>query len=111
MNNDYYDPAWGDKLATELKNRNNPNIIGHTIGKVVSLNPIKISILDNQAFFSGDKLRAGDRLKGYTETVNITINGTTQTATIEHFGLQLNDNVICQFTQDNQILIVLDKIS
>nr|WP_279230660.1 DUF2577 domain-containing protein [Clostridium autoethanogenum] len=92
--------------------RNNPNKIGYVIGTVVQINPIKVSVLDGHAFFSGDKLTIGDRLKGYTEVVTMSINdGENVTATITHSGLQINDKVICQFTDDNQNLIVIDKVS
>lgn len=98
------------KLAKEIKNRNNEKQIGHVVGTVVSINPLKVSVLGGQAFFSGNLLIVGNKLLEYTETVNITIDGVTKQATIEHDGLQLNDSVLCQFTQDNQKLIVLDKV-
>ena len=107
-----YDPRAVTKLGQEFKNRDNPKQIGHVIGTVVKVNPITVSVLDGQALFTdGDNLMIGDNTKGYTETVNITIDGQTHTAIITHNGLNLNDKVICQITNNNQRLLVLNKTS
>lgn len=106
-----YDPRWDVKMAVEFKNRNNPKMIGHVIGTVVEVSPLKVSVLDGGAFFSGENLTIGDKLKGYEEPATITIGDNTYTAIIHHNGLQINNKLICQFTQNNQQLIVIDKVS
>lgn len=114
-----YDPRWPNKLAAELNNRTNPKMIGHVIGIVEEITPtIKVSVLDKQAFFSEDsetqKLIIGNALKEYKLPVTISVTtdrGTyTGTGTAVHEGLKVGDELICEFTQNNQELIVIDKV-
>ncbi|MBV4417668.1 DUF2577 domain-containing protein [Clostridium tyrobutyricum] len=103
---------WAQEFAKKFKERDNPKQIGHVIGNVVKVNPITVSVLDGKGLFTdGDNLIIGDNAKGYKETVNITIDGTTKQAIINHDGLIINDKVICQFTNNNQKLVVLNRVS
>ncbi len=113
-----YDARWAEKGAKEIKNRNNPQLLGHKIATVVQINPIKVSVLDGQAFFSEDnerqKLIIGNALKEYKLPVTVSITtdrGTyTGTGTAIHEGIKVGDKLICEFTQSNQELIVIDKV-
>lgn len=113
-----YDPRWAERGSMEFKNRNNPQILGHKIATVVEINPIKVSVLDGQAFFSEDnekqKLIVGSTLKEYKLPVTVSVStdtGTyTGTGTAIHEGLKVGDKLICEFTQNNQELIVIDKV-
>ena len=113
-----YDPRYDIKFAQELKNRNNPQTLGHKIATVVQINPIKVSVLDGQAFFSEDnerqKLIIGNALKEYKLPVTVSITtdrGTyTGTGTAIHEGIKVGDKLICEFTQSNQELVAIDKV-
>ena len=113
-----YDARWDVKGAQEFKSRNNPRLLGHKIATVVSLNPIKVSLFDGQAFFSEDgekqKLIIGNALKEYKLPVTVSVTtdrGTyTGTGTATHEGIKIGDKLICEFTQSNQELIVIDKV-
>lgn len=47
---------WDVGLAKMLKERDNKNSIGPCIGKVVGINPLKVSILDGQVILYGEQL-------------------------------------------------------
>ena len=102
---------WDVALAKEIKKRDNQEYIGVIVGIVVGVNPIKVSIYNGSAIFSGNNLYVCEKVNGYTEVVNMTIDGTTQQATIEHEGVKAGDRVTCIATQDNQKLFVIDKLS
>ncbi len=102
---------WDVALAKEIKKRDNLEHIGVIVGIVVGVNPLKISIYNGSAIFTGNNLYACEKVNGYTETVNLTIDGTTQQATIEHEGVKMGDRVACIVTEDNQNLFVIDKLS
>lgn len=98
------------EFAKELKKRNNENFIGIIQGTVVSTDPLKISIYGGRAFFTEENIYLCNNIKSYTETVNVTINGTTYQGTVEHKGLKVNDIVTVIGTEDNQKLFVIDKL-
>lgn len=41
--------SWDIELAKMLKERENPKVIGPTIGRVISISPFKVGILDGHA--------------------------------------------------------------
>lgn len=102
---------WDVKLAKEFKKRDNKKAVGAITGVVIGINPLSVSIYDGNAIFTGDNLYVCEKADAYTETADITINGTAQQATIEHKGLNAGDKVACIATEDNQNLFVIDKIS
>lgn len=52
--------AWAEKMAQELKKRNNPSMGTYIEGTVVSASPLKISIYDGAAILGAEQLRRLD---------------------------------------------------
>jgi hypothetical protein len=98
------------KLAGEIKKRDNEKKIGNVIGTVVSINPLKVSVLGGQGIFEGNDISISSSLVGYDEEVTITIDGTTHNGTIHHTGLQIGDKVHVAFTENNQKIFATSKI-
>lgn len=46
-----YNARWANEWKQEYDKRNNPQLLGHVLGIVVEIDPIKVSVLDGQAFF------------------------------------------------------------
>lgn len=87
--------------------RNNVELPQFQIGKVVSLNPLKISISDGSAYFTeGQNLKVCETLK--TMTGSIVINGESQTFSITR-NLSINDDVLC-FPLNKKYFIAFDKV-
>ncbi|EKQ51391.1 MAG: Protein of unknown function (DUF2577) [Clostridium sp. Maddingley MBC34-26] len=90
-----------------FKDRENiapPNFL---IGKVVTLDPIKISINNGAAYFTeGQNLKVCETLKTMTGT--IIVNGESQTFSIKR-DLNENDEILC-FPLNNKYFIAFDKI-
>lgn len=52
--------AWAEKMAQELKKRDNPRMGPYIEGAVVSTSPLKISIYDGAAILGAEQLRRID---------------------------------------------------
>lgn len=52
--------AWAEKMAKELKQRNNPTMPTFFTGKVVSASPVIVSAFDGQVMLQGAQLRRVD---------------------------------------------------
>ena len=52
--------AWAEKMAQELKKRDNPSMGPYIEGTVVSASPLKISIYDGGAILGAEQLRRID---------------------------------------------------
>ena len=98
------------KMFSARDNVDPPNFY---IGKIVFLDPLKISIADGQAYFTeGDNLKICETLKSVTGNVvldsiaehgSITTNGTiTRT-------LNIGDEILC-FPLDSSNFIAFDKV-
>lgn len=48
--------GWDVGLASMFKERNNKSLIGPCVGKVVSVDPLKVSILNGDVVLEGDQL-------------------------------------------------------
>lgn len=99
-----------DKLASLFKERNNPSIIGITIGEVISVNPIRIKygtsiILDTSHLIFADSLINGYAGE-YTDNNGTTIETKTVTVRSE---LQAGNKVIMIPSNDFKKWYVLDK--
>ena len=88
--------------------RNNIDPPSFYIGKIVSLNPIKISISDGQAYFTeGDNLKVCENLKTIKGTIIIG-NGELQTFSIVR-DLKEKDEILC-YPLNSKYFIAYDKV-
>ncbi|MGE4272055.1 MAG: DUF2577 family protein [Desulfitobacterium sp.] len=94
------------ELAKALKSRNNISKIGAIVGKVVGINPLKISILGGDVLLTGDSLHVCREATEYTMEVTTTDGA----GTAKHEGLKLNDRAALIATEDNQKFFVIDKL-
>lgn len=100
-----------EELAEMFGERNNPNIVGVTIGEVISVSPMKIGY-GKSVILESHKLVFADSLKnGYTAEYTDD-NGTstvTKTITIKK-ELSIGDEVIMIASNSNQKYFVIDKV-
>lgn len=90
-----------------LNDRNNIDPSKFEIGTVVTVDPLKVSIQDGQAYFTeGQNLKVCESLKTITGT--IVINGESQTFSIKR-DLNENDEILC-FPLNNKYFIAFDKV-
>ena len=95
------------KLAKELKKRDNIDKIGGIEGRVISIDPLKISILNGDVILNENHLYICQNATEYTMVVT-TPQGT---GTALHEGLKLNDRVAIIAAENNQKFFVIDKIA
>lgn len=94
------------ELAKALKERNNIDKIGITVGTVRSVNPLRISILGGAVLLQADQLIICKNATEYT--VEVTTSEGIGTAI--HEGLKVGDRAALIASEDNQRFIVLDKV-
>jgi len=97
---------WANDLAKEFRKRNNENKIGTVLGVVLSVNPIKIGILNNKVFLDNSNCYIAKDLKDRTETV--TIDGVSKGITFK--GASVGDSVIVITSEDNQTFYAIEVI-
>lgn len=56
--------SWENDLAKEFKNRNNKKLIGPIVGKLVSVDPVLISIFDGDIMLGSNNLYLSDGSSG-----------------------------------------------
>lgn len=81
--------GWDIELAKELKKRDNQPTLGNVIGKVVSLDPLKIMALDGLILLEKESLYLAD--------------GT------ESFNYDVGTEVLLAPTSDNQNFFIISK--
>lgn len=81
--------GWDIELAKELKKRDNQPTLGNIVGKVVSLNPLKIMALDGLILLEKESLYLAD--------------GT------ESFNYDVGTEVLLAPTSDNQNFFIISK--
>lgn len=79
--------SWDIELAKELKNRNNKKQLGPQIGEVISINPLRVTILNNRAIL--------DNSNSYICSKLI---------------IEIGDSVLCIPTADEQKFFIVDKV-
>lgn len=97
---------WANELAKEFKDRNNESKIGAVLGKVLSISPFKIGILNNKVFLDDSNCYISKTLKNRTETV--IIDGITKQITFH--GANVGDDVIVITSENNQIFYAIEVI-
>ena len=111
--------AWQHELAREFKKRNNKSKLGALIGKVISTNPIKISLLNGQViaqnniYICNSALLNDITLDVNYELDNIVEHGTINTGgklTIKDEYLKNDDLVLVISSEDNRTFFIIDKV-
>ncbi|KEZ85545.1 hypothetical protein IO99_13690 [Clostridium sulfidigenes] len=77
--------GWDVDLAKEFKKRTNSTPYGPVIGKVIGVNPLRISIFDGKVIIS--KMYVCSRI-----------------------SVEIDDNVLCIPTADEQKYFIVDKV-
>lgn len=80
------------ELARMFKERNNKKSIGAIIGKIVGVNPYKISIFDGQIILQQEQLYFCENILNNTNS------------------LKVNDEVMLVATENGQKFFVIDKV-
>lgn len=80
--------SWDIDLAKELKKRDNAEPIGAILGEVISIEPIKISILGNKAILDNSNIYLCSKVTGVIK----------------------GDKVLCLPTADEQTFFIVDKV-
>lgn len=123
---------WDVGLAKMFKERDKSNNIGACVGKVVGVDPLKISILDgnivlqeNQLYITEGLLKkeykfeliAGDNVGNIAITskpanplISININDKDKTKLTLHFELKVGDEVLLIPTENEQVFFIVDKV-
>lgn len=81
--------GWDIELAQEFKKRDNQTVLGNVIGKIVSINPIKIMAVDGLILLGKESLYLAD--------------GT------DMFSYEVGTEVLLVPTNDNQKFFILSK--
>ena len=110
--------TWENELALEFKNRDNKSPLGAVCGEVISVNPIKISILSGSIILTTDKLYLccglADQVK---RLATIKLNSVAEHGQITTDGeitfkdvLKINDKVLCLPADGEQRFFIIDKV-
>ncbi|MBW9170784.1 DUF2577 domain-containing protein [Clostridium estertheticum] len=95
-------------IAMGLNKRNNIQNIGAVLGNVLSINPLKVSILDNELMIDEDNgYICSNLIEDIIETVNI--NGVDTTVTFKK-TLKVGDIVLVIADTTDQKYFVIDKV-
>ena len=98
---------WYVEIAKEFKKRNNVTPDEAVIGKVISVNPISVSLFNGQATFKGNQLYISNSLSVYSGTCEV--DGKTGTCTIDR-SLKVGDSVLCVPTNNGQKWFIVEVI-
>jgi hypothetical protein len=86
--------SWANTLAKEFKARNNKEYFGTLAGTVLSVNPIKIGIYDNQIMLDSSNIFVA-------KTINDLITNSE---------ISINDTVLVISSENNQTFFIIDKL-
>lgn len=121
---------WDVGLAKMIKDRDNKNYIGPCIGKVISINPLKISILDGNIVLRKQQLYITQSLleKEYrfildandgeititsepsNPLLSIKISDNNKTKLTLFFELNVEDEVLLIPSENESVYFIVDKI-
>lgn len=104
--------SWAVDLAKELKARNNKEKFGAVVGNVLSVNPLKIGIENNQIILDDSHFYLSSSLvENYNREATITENNNSLNTTIAYKNiLKENDKVLVIASEDNQNFFIVDKL-
>jgi len=100
------------EFAQWLKERNNKERLGTTIGEVVKGGiDYRISIMDNQLYLDSNNSTLCNALKDRIEERTIELNNITYNAKITYNNvLNIGDTVLIVPDESNQFFYIIDKI-
>ncbi|WP_353096244.1 DUF2577 family protein [Tissierella praeacuta] len=125
---------WDVGLAQMFKERDNKSNIGSCVGKVIGINPLKISIMNGEAVLDETihniyicdsliekeykiELIAGDYIGDITITskpsnslISININDKEKTKLTLYFELKIDDEVLLMPAENEQVFFIVDKV-
>lgn len=99
--------SWDIEIAKELKKRNNIDIDEPTTGTVISVNPLSISIFNNQVILTSDLIHVSNSLGILNGTC--TVDGKTGTCTIDR-SLQKGNEVLCIPSSKGQKWFIVEVV-
>lgn len=124
--------GWDVGLAGMFKERNPRSLIGPCVGKVVSVNPLKVSILSGDVVLDSSQLYISKSLlekrfkielksddgigdiaitsKPSNQLISININEKDKTELILYFELKKNDEVLIIPAEGEQVFFVVDIV-
>lgn len=125
---------WDVGLAKMFKERDNKNNIGSCVGKVIGVEPLKISLMDGGIVLDETihdiyicssliekeyklELTAGDDIgdiaitsKPSNSLISININDKEKTKLTLYFELKINDEVLLIPAESEQVFFIADKV-
>jgi hypothetical protein len=99
--------AWDVEMAKEFKKRNNKSIDEPVIGVVTGINPIGISLFNNQVILKPDLIYISNSLSVYEGTC--IVDGKSGTCTIDR-SLQVGNKVLCVPTAKGQKWFIVEVV-
>ncbi len=99
--------SWYVDVAKEFKKRNNIDIDEPTTGKVITIDPVSISIFNDSVVLTSNLINISNSLSIYTGTC--TVDGKTGTCTIDR-SLKVGDNVLCVPTSNGQKWFIVEVV-
>lgn len=109
--------SWDNELAREFTKRNNKNPMGAVCGTVITVDPLKVSILGGSVFLSGDMIRVCSNLiNNATRKATIKLDSVADHGSITTDGtityneiLKEKDQVLCLPADGGQTFFIIDK--
>ncbi|MFW2490964.1 DUF2577 domain-containing protein [Clostridium chromiireducens] len=105
--------SWENELAREFKKRDNQSPLGAVVGTVITVDPIKISILGDRVFLTADMVyMCSSLINNINRSATIQINGGTATdgkITYKEV-LKAQDQVVCLPADGGQKFFIIDKV-
>ena len=110
--------AWENDLALEFKKRENKTPLGAVCGTVLSVNPVKISILSGSIILTEDKIYLCGVLSDQVKRpATIKLDSVAEHGAIVTDGevtfkdvLKVNDKVLCLPADGEQRFFIIDKV-
>ncbi len=94
-------------IAKEFRKRNNITADEPTIGQVISINPISVSIFNNKVILSDSLIYVSNSLSVHIGTC--TVGEKTGTCMIDK-SLKVGDNVLCVPTSNGQKWFIVEVV-
>lgn len=103
---------WDVELAKQFKKRDNKRSMGPQIGEVLSVNPLKISILGNKAVLTEAQCYICSNVVEHAKRkAGIVLGDVAYEGEITYKEvLKTGDSVLCLPAEDGQVFFILDKV-
>lgn len=103
---------WDVELAKQFKKRDNKRPMGPQIGEVLSVNPLKISILGNKAVLTEALCYiCSNVVENARQKAGIVLGDAAYEGEITYKEvLKIGDSVLCLPAEDGQVFFILDKV-